>query len=214
MHDTERRALGRAAALLLLVSAARFAVVHRGGPADAPLPSVLDSLTQASGVAQTDAERRARPLGDGERLDVNAAPEAELDRRPGVGPSLAAAIVAERVAGGGFRRVEELDRVRGIGPAMLERLRPHVEVGPAPAGRAGGTRRGPPAAAPTRVDLNRATLEELQTLPGVGPALAERILARRQKRLFTSVDDLLEVREIGPATLERLREGVVVAAGR
>jgi competence ComEA-like helix-hairpin-helix protein len=211
MHDTERRALGRAAALLLLVSAVRFAVVHPGGPIDAPPPSVLDSLTQASGVAHSDAERRARPLGDGERLDVNAAPPAELDRLPGVGPSLAAAIVAERDAGGGFRRVEELDRVRGIGPALLERLRPHVDVGPVPPGSA---RTRPPSAAVRRVDLNRAGLEELQTLPGVGPALAERIVARRQKRLFTTVDDLLEVRGIGPATLERLREGVVVSASR
>jgi competence protein ComEA len=67
------------------------------------------------------------------------------------------------------------------------------------------------AAAGDRVDLNRAGEAELIALPGIGPALAGRILAERERRgRFRSVDELLEVRGIGPATLERLRERVVV----
>ena len=69
--------------------------------------------------------------------------------------------------------------------------------------------RTPPAkaadkAAPTKapVDLNRATYEELQTLPGVGPKLAERIISRRP---FGKVDELEAVPGIGPKTVERLR---------
>ena len=53
-----------------------------------------------------------------------------------------------------------------------------------------------------RVSLNSATLEELDTLPGVGPATAQKIIAARP---FNSVDDLLDVSGIGPATLEKLR---------
>lgn len=53
-----------------------------------------------------------------------------------------------------------------------------------------------------RVSINDADEWTLQRLPGVGPALAGRIIAGRP---FHSVDDLLDVSGIGPATLERLR---------
>jgi competence protein ComEA len=66
-------------------------------------------------------------------VDLNAAGTAELTILPGVGPSLAAAIVADRDANGAFRSVEDLDRVRGIGPGLLARIRPHAVAGDAPA---------------------------------------------------------------------------------
>lgn len=66
----------------------------------------------------------------GAPLDLNRATAAELERLPGVGPALAARIIAYRDSAGRFRSVDELDRVRGIGPALLERLRPHVSARP------------------------------------------------------------------------------------
>lgn len=65
-------------------------------------------------------------------VDLNAAAADELELLPGVGPALAAAIVADREAQGSFGSVDALDRVRGIGPALLARIRPHVVVGQAP----------------------------------------------------------------------------------
>lgn len=50
-------------------------------------------------------------------------------RLPGVGPALAARIVAAREAIGRFHSVDDLDRVRGLGRAKVERLRPLVVVG-------------------------------------------------------------------------------------
>lgn len=64
---------------------------------------------------------------------------------------------------------------------------------------------------PAVVDLNTADAETLDTLPGVGPVLAERILDWRSEHgRFTSVEELAEVSGIGEAMLGRLRDKVSV----
>ncbi len=61
------------------------------------------------------------------------------------------------------------------------------------------------------VDINTATLDQLQTLKGVGPALAQRIIDYREEHgPFTSVEDLLHVKGIGEATLNKFRDHVTV----
>lgn len=80
------------------------------------------------------------------------------------------------------------------------------------AGAAGGA---PGSAAPPpgddRIDLNAADQAALETLPRIGPALAERIIAWREENgRFTSVDDLLAVPGIGEKLLAGLRDGVRV----
>lgn len=63
------------------------------------------------------------------------------------------------------------------------------------------------------VDLDTATLAELEALPGVGPAKAQAILdVRAQRGPFATVDDLLSVPGIGPATLVNIRHAVRVGA--
>jgi competence protein ComEA len=213
MHDAETRALRRAVALLLVVCVARFGWGRAGSGRPAPADSVLPALAEAVGEATADAARRDSPLGDGERVDPNRASAAELDRLPGVGPSTAEAIVAAREAGAVFRRPEDLEAVRGIGPALSGRIGPLLDLRSPPAATGPGRlRSGGPSA--SLVDLNRAGSEELQSLPGVGPALAERIIAHRRERPFATVDDLIAVRGIGPAVLERLRANVTVGGGR
>jgi competence protein ComEA len=67
----------------------------------------------------------------------------------------------------------------------------------------------PPAPAP--VDLNRASEEDLQRLPGIGPVLARRIVEHRQAQgTFKEVDELRRVKGIGKKTFERIRAFVVI----
>lgn len=222
MSDAETRALGRAATLLLVASTLRWGwqVVgaHQVGP---PGPDGLPELLEESRAAAADAQERARPLGAGERLDPNRASAAELDRLPGIGPATARAIVASREHEGPFARPEDLERVKGVGPKALERIRDHLDLSrPAPAGmRAAGRRRSalsstaqPPPSGQDRIDVNRADEAALQRLPGIGPALARRIVEARAERPFRSVEDLARVRGIGPATVARL--GDLVTVGR
>ena len=78
--------------------------------------------------AREPAARKASSSAPREPVAINTATEAELERLPGIGPSLAAKIVADRAAKGPFRSVDDLDRVSGIGPATVERLRPMAVV--------------------------------------------------------------------------------------
>jgi len=61
------------------------------------------------------------------------------------------------------------------------------------------------------VNLNTATIADLETLPGIGPAIAQRIIDFRSSNGgFRKVEDLLEVSGIGPKTFEKLRDHVTV----
>jgi len=161
------------------------------------------------------------------RIDLNRADHAQLRQLPDVGDKLAARIEEYRRSNGGFRSVDELQNVEGIGPARMHVLRHLVtvrteaaaEASPAkPAGvRRTSFKKIAPATRTTRpkkgealtgpLDINRATEQELQQLPGIGPTLARRII---QARPFRTVEDLRRVRGIGAKTLDKLRPLVIL----
>ena len=69
----------------------------------------------------------------------------------------------------------------------------------------------PDVAAADKLDLNQATVDELDALPGVGPAIARRIVAFREKNgAFKRIEDLMNVRGIGEKTFLRLRDRITV----
>jgi competence protein ComEA len=169
------------------------------------------SLLARSGEAAERAERASRPLGAAERIDPNTASATELERLPRVGPGLAARIVARRESAGPFRTLADLDSVPGVGPALLAQVAPHLALAPAPpASRAAGGRRASAAPAATAtasgtLDLNTATAAQLEALPGIGPALAERIVSRRAAHgRFRAPSELDDVPGIGKKALERI----------
>ena len=70
---------------------------------------------------------------------------------------------------------------------------------------------GRPAGPPPKTNLNTATQAQLEELPGVGPKLAQRVLAYRQRKgRFTSTRELLEVEGFGPKKLAALEDQVTV----
>lgn len=150
------------------------------------------------------ASRVGRPLGPGERIDVDRAPATELIRLPGIGAGLAGRIVQHREAEGPFGSLEELRRIPGIGPSVLERLKPHVTF--SLRARPADTRRSG-----SRIRVNSADEETLARLPGIGPAKARAIVEDRNAHgPFQDLADLGRVRGIGPATLEALAPLVII----
>lgn len=201
---------------------------------------LLGSATTMLGLyAYTSSRGAARPshleyrADSAYRIDLNRADRAELLQLPGVGEALANRVLAYRRERGGFRNVDELRGVSGIGPATLERLRPLVQVVQIDDGELDD----PPAEVPPPtitsrsntsmpratgkkeealkqpIDVNHASAEDLQHLPGIGPKMSQRIIDERHKKPFQKIDDLRRVSGIGPKTLEKLRPYVVVKGG-
>src|SRR5690606_29084820 len=86
-----------------------------------------------------------------------------------------------------------------------------VETAPAattmPVARIANT---PPANTSGRINLNTATQEQLESLPGIGPAYARAIIQYREQTPFRTVDDAMQVRGIGEKRLEAIRPLVTV----
>ncbi|WSJ97763.1 helix-hairpin-helix domain-containing protein [Streptomyces sp. NBC_01320] len=197
-----------AALTVVLVAAAVFAAVHfwsvRPQSVRAPDPvnerahaSTSDPTTDPVRTPDPSPGPPATPGPDG-RIVVDVSGKV---RRPGIYPLPSGARVADalRAAGGARPGVDitGLNRARVLldGEQVVVGAPPGPLVSGAPGG--GGTGgRGGPAAGP--VSLNSATVEQLDTLPGVGPVLAQHILDyRAQHGGFRSIDELREVNGIG-----------------
>jgi len=128
-------------------------------------------------------------------------------RRPGLYRLRQGSRIADAVArAGGATDKADLAQVNLAAP-LADGEQVVVPRRGAPGAVGGGSSTGAPAGP---VQLSTATLEQLDTLPGVGPATAQKILDYREKHgAFSSVDELDAVPGIGPKRLEQLRELVV-----
>jgi competence protein ComEA len=171
-------------------------------------------------------------------IDLNRASAEDLDAIPGLGPALAQRIVDYRQAHGPFKTIEDLTAVSGISPENLQKLKPYLGLGSpeaiAPpdwgaamtAGKPGsgkqpesqagllpGSKGGSQPKAPGRlINPNLASQADLETLPGIGPVLAQRIINyRRTHGPYKKTADLRKVSGIGRKKLEKIKPYLAIA---
>jgi len=200
------RALAVVAALVVLIAAF---LAWRARPRPEPVPAPAPALVGAPAAA--DAGPSATPDAQSEVVVAVAGKV----RRPGLVRLPAGARVADAIsaAGGALpgTDVSFLNLARKVTDGEL--ILVGVTAPPGAAGQVGAASAGgAPAGAPDgKVNLNTATAAQLDSLPGVGPVLAQRIVDHRERQGgFRSVADLRQVDGIGDARFEQLKELVTV----
>ena len=150
------------------------------------------------------------PPGGAASSGAPAAGELVIDvegkvRHPGIVTLPAGSRVHDAVAKAGGVRGKVDTSTLNMARVLTDGEQILVGVEPVPGDpSAGGT-----SATGARISLGTATLEQLDTLPGIGPVTAQAILDHRSEHgPFTSVDDLLDVKGIGEATLADIRDQV------
>ena len=200
--------VGLGAAVVLLVLGVAVAVVAgliAGGGGAQPITALTRSpdvgVTLASPLPTTMASVVVHVLGQVKRPGVYELPDG-------------ARVIDAVGAAGGFTASADqsglnLAQVLADGQQVLV---PQPGQAPPPSAVAPATGSSARAAAPdAKIDINAATLEQLETLPRVGPAMAQRILDwRTQNGRFASVEDLKNVTGIGDKTFADLKDLVVV----
>ena len=108
--------------------------LHAARPVDVERPPLASpSSTEPSDPLAPLPEQRPQKFGRQSTtisLDVNRASQQDFERLPGIGPILAGRIVEYRETRGGFRDIEQLRRVKGVGKKTFERIREFVAVVP------------------------------------------------------------------------------------
>jgi competence ComEA-like helix-hairpin-helix protein len=198
MPPAERRALLLLLSLALVGQGVRW-IATRPGEAPGEVAILAAMPPRSPAAHRVSLVALARPLGLEERIDPDRASAEELTRLPKVGLGLARAIVAYRETNGAFGGVQGLDRVPGVGPGLLSAIGPHLAFS------------AQAALPPPQLDLNSASADALDGLPGIGPTRAASIVQyRAQHGPFRSVEELGRVPGMGPAALARVRDHLAV----
>jgi DNA uptake protein ComE-like DNA-binding protein len=177
----------------------------------------IKSLVGVCLVLLTVSGGAASAAGKKEKVDLNTASMSELEALPGVGPAIAKRIVDNRpyssVAGLSKAGVPDatIGKIRGMVTVSRARSEP-AKAEPAAKKEAREAPRSepksPPPARGDKVDVNSASVRELETLPGIGPATARKIV---ENRPYSSMPDLARAGVSG-ALLDKIRPSIKVGS--
>lgn len=177
--------------------------------------------TEGEGAGEAAGE--ADVVTTGGLVDLNKATLEELDAVPGVKTKVAEAIIAYREEHGGFKSIDELNDVKGVGDATFTKLKPLFTIGgeaaPAAEGEAPAAEGEGEAAAPAEeaagglVNVNTATMAELDAVVGIGEATAKKIIAWREAHgSINSVEDL-KAAGISQMTITKFKDLITFTGG-
>jgi DNA uptake protein ComE-like DNA-binding protein len=200
----------------------KLSVLFRGGAVATLVAAMLlvGGSRQANAV-ETKTVKKAETVKKVEKIDLNKATSAQLETLPGIGAATAKKIIDGRP----YKSVDDLSKA-GISATEIRKLNSLVSIGatPAPAtvkdaksmektakeGKAvvKTTKPGATTSKPAIVDLNKGTSDQLEGLPGIGPALAKKIVAGRP---YKSVADLSKA-GISATEIHKIESLVTVGA--
>lgn len=174
------------------------------------------SVISVPGIGWAQAKTPAKTV------DLNSASGKELESLPGVGPATAKKIIANRP----YKSADELTKA-GMSRKAIEKLRPMVTAGPAAAaaqpaakgpaapsakapaaaGRTAGAEKAAPAklAPGQKVNINTASKDQLEALPGIGPAKAQAIIDGRP---YKTPEDIMKVKGIKQGTFNKIKDNI------
>ncbi|XP_072365834.1 endonuclease/exonuclease/phosphatase family domain-containing protein 1 [Scyliorhinus torazame] len=158
-----------------------------------------------------------------ERLNINTATEEELMTLPGVNRMVAQNIVEYRECIGGFKKVEDLALVSGIGAARLEQVK--LEICVTNSKSTGSAQHSPSSMRKDpysemlflagRINVNTATVAQLMSLQGISDKIAQGIVSyRKECGPFETIDDLVKVTSISSLLLDKVRPRIVAECSR
>jgi competence protein ComEA len=197
--DTSRLVLAAAGVLVAVSVGAALLVAGQGGGQVVMVSGAADSGSELGSPAATQATLVVEVSGAVLHPGVYSLP---------VGSRVADAIKA---AGGYSADVDprlaegQLNLAGRLVDAQLIHVPRRGEAGGASPGAGGSA-----AATSGLIDLNTATAEQLDTLPGVGPVTAQKIIAAREQQPFRSIDDLVTRKIVPASTLAKFRSLVMV----
>lgn len=157
------------------------------------------------------------------KVDLNHADEETLNSLPNVGTATAQRIIEYREDNGCFQRIEDIRNVKGLGgDAKFDALKDHIRIdltgcGSAPARKADdesdrpsrkkSSKSSKKSAPAGMVNINTASAEELDALPGIGKTTAARIIKYREDNgPFGSIEEIMEVQGIKEGTFEKIKD--------
>ncbi|KAM8840455.1 endonuclease/exonuclease/phosphatase family domain-containing protein 1 isoform 1-T1 [Spinachia spinachia] len=153
-----------------------------------------------------------------ERLNINTATEEELMTLPGVNRAVAQNIVEYRCCIDGFKKVEDLALVSGIGATKLEAIKLEICV----SSRTSSSQHSPSSLRKdldhqscSGMNINTATPAQLMSIRGITEKIAKNIVAYRAEHgAFRSIEDLVRVHHINSSLLDKIRFQVFVERSR